>query len=345
MVMVIRFCHGYVKMAIGMAAALWLGIPGGTSAAEVRYRGVNLSGLEFGNATGEFGTAYTVPDEGQFAYWGETVGATIVRIPFPWERLEPVPGGGFDEAYLALLQQAVGAARAHHMIVILDMHNYAAFGGRHLKDGNIPAQLFADTWRRLAEQVGDREGVWLGLMNEPHGIAPVKWAAYSQQAVTALREGGVTNRLLISGSAWSGAHSWRSSGNAAAFEGFDDPLNDFAFDVHQYLDANHSGTSGEAVSGAGGKVLRDITDWARSEGVSLFLGETGAASPQIEGQEHALEELSTMLDFMNDNDDVWLGWTLWGAGPWWPESYHFEINPGPDGAHDPVIEKLLEYFQ
>jgi hypothetical protein len=43
---------------------------------------------------------------------------------------------------------------------------------------------------------------------------------------------------------------------------------------------------------------------------------------------------------MNDNNDVWLGWTWWAAGPWWGE-YMFTVEPknGQDRPQMAILEK------
>ncbi len=49
-----------------------------------------------------------------------------------------------------------------------------------------------------------------------------------------------------------------------------------------------------------------------------------------------------MLSFMEQNADVWMGWTYWAAGSWWPSTYPFTVQPGKDGstkAQMPVLAK------
>ncbi|NCC22331.1 MAG: hypothetical protein EOM26_07700, partial [Alphaproteobacteria bacterium] len=185
---------------------------------------------------------------------------------------------------------------------------------------------------------GGDDSVWFNLMNEPYDVSATKWAGITQQVVDDLRADGIDNKLLLSGTAWSGAHSWVSSGNAAAYENFHDPLNNFAFDVHQYLDGDSSGTSGSSVSGAGSTRLVKITEWAEANGFKLFLGEAGVADDS-----QSIKEMGDMLQYMEDHSGAWLGWSLWGAGPWWG-NYYFEINP-QGGQHDPAIDALMKFMK
>ena len=62
--------------------------------------------------------------------------------------------------------------------------------------------------------------------------------------------------------------------------GFRIPHN-FAFEVHQYLDADGSGTHPGAVSATiGVERLTAITQWAEATGNRLFLGEVGVTTDQ-----------------------------------------------------------------
>jgi endoglycosylceramidase len=50
------------------------------------------------------------------------LGFNTVRLVLNWSALQPAPGGGLDPAELARIRQAVGWARAHGLLVVLDMH-------------------------------------------------------------------------------------------------------------------------------------------------------------------------------------------------------------------------------
>ena len=80
----------------------------------------------------------------------------------------------------------------------------------------------------------------------------------AQSVTNAIRAIGARNRILVPGTDYSGAHSWVTSGNAAQMATFLDPANNFAFDVHQYLDADSSGKEGTCVVGARSKPARTL---------------------------------------------------------------------------------------
>jgi len=61
-----------------------------------------------------------------------------------------------------------------------------------------------------------------------------------------------TNVVTVPGNAWTGAHSWLKSDygtpNGTVMKGIVDPGKNMVFEVHQYLDADSSGTSATCVS-------------------------------------------------------------------------------------------------
>jgi hypothetical protein len=70
-----------------------------------------------------------------------------------------------------------------------------------------------------------------------------------------------------------------SSGNAAAFATIQDPNNNFAIEMHQYLDTDGSGTNATCLSPAiGAQRLSAATEWLQENGYKGFLGEIGAGN-------------------------------------------------------------------
>lgn len=162
--------------------------------------------------------------------------------------------------------------------------------------------------------------------------------AFSQAAVSAIRAAGAKNVILIESNGWAGAWTWHENG-AGVLTSINDPENNLIFEVHQYLDGNGSGTSGSCVSGTvGAERIGGATKKARELGVKLFLGEFGGGNnPTCE------QAVTGMLRHMQDNKDVWAGWTWWAAGPWWGE-YYFTIEP-KSGADRPQLSWLSRYLE
>jgi endoglucanase len=84
----------------------------------------------------------------------------------------------------------------------------------------------------------------------------------------------------------------------------------------------HSGTNAACVSSTiGSQRLRDFTNWCRQNGKKALLGEFGAGNSDT-----CLAAIDDALTYMDQNSDVWLGWTWWSAGPWWG-NYFMSIEP------------------
>ena len=52
------------------------------------YRGINLSGAEYGERDGTLGTNYTYPSEKTVQYFASK-GMNVVRLPFKWSDCSP----------------------------------------------------------------------------------------------------------------------------------------------------------------------------------------------------------------------------------------------------------------
>jgi endoglucanase len=300
----------------------------------LEWSGVNLAGAEFGNVPGRCNIDYIYPREGDVAYFSK-LGFNCFRVPFRWERLQPSLEGEFATDEMTQLAHLVGEITRRGHTAILDPHNYAkrriaadGWANEHVIGSiAVPIRAFEDFWRRLASAFKSNDRVVFGLMNEPYGLSAAAWLEIANRAIAAIRGSGAGNLMTVPGTNYTGAHSWLSSGNDV-FANVSDPANRFAIEVHQYVDDNSSGTSPEATSGTcGSDRLRVFQKWARANKLKAFLGEFGAADNPA-----ALNALADICQEMSANPDVWLGWTAWSAGPFWPPDYMFNLGPAPDGS-------------
>ncbi|MEE7545821.1 glycoside hydrolase family 5 protein [Xanthomonas sp. Kuri4-1] len=316
--------------------------PGLAQTRALKYAGVNLSGAEIASSKkpGVLYKDYLYAAASDYAYFAG-VGMNIIRLPILWERLQPDAGGELDPAQLELVQQAVARAKAAGTYLILDVHNYGRYYGYRIGSADVPVATFTDLWRRLALAFHSDDAVIFGLMNEPNGIAASTWAGAAQAAIDSIRATGANNLILVPGTLWSGAHSWYSAtsdgySNATALVSITDPLNRYAFEAHQYLDSDSSGTTDVCVSPTvGADRLRNFTEWLRANGRTGFLGEFGTANNAV-----CNAALQNMLAYLGDNADVWLGWTFWAGGAWWNAHYPFNVQPNEDGSDKPQIAIL-----
>lgn len=304
------------------------------SAAPGWLTGVNLSGGELNGDKSRLNFDYTYPTAAEIdAFAGK--GFRVFRVPVLAGRLL---GSATDRGVTpdwAALMRLVAVAATRQSTVIVDIHQYGGMGAGLVGRDREATAAFVAAWREIARRLKDRPNVIFGLMNEPNRQTPAEWRGGAEAAIAAIRSAGARQLILVPGSAWDGAHSWVSSGNAAAMAGLKDPADNIAYEVHQYLDGDNSGTHPEVVPGAGASRLAAFTAWARAHHARGFLGEFGfAAAPQ------ALAEGEALLAYLGRNTDVWRGWTYWAAGPWWGD-YMFSVEPGPAGDK-PQMAVLLK---
>src|SRR4051794_21830114 len=148
-------------------------------------------------------------------------------------------------------------------------------------------------------------------MNEPHDQSASAWLGSANTAITAIRSTGAAQQILVPGSYWDGAWTWTSTDNAAVVgTGVQDPAHNFAFEVHQYLDPDGSGThSGVVSSTIGVERLTAITQWAEATGSHLFVGEVGVSTDQT-----SLTALDGMRPYRQQPPNAGKGVPYWAGG-------------------------------
>jgi endoglucanase len=295
------------------------------------YRGVNLSGAEFGSAIpGKEGLDYAWPTSAEVDYY-LSKGMTTFRVGFLWERLQASANAPFTADYFAKLDALVRYATSKNATVIIEPHNFARYYGNTVGSSQVPNAVFADLWARLGAAYKSNPSVWFNLVNEPHDIPSAQWVGAANAAIAGARGAGATNTVVVPGVAWTGAHSWYDTSygtpNAVALLDITDPANNVVFEAHQYLDSDSSGSSGACVSATiGSERLAPFLKWLRANGKKGILGE-------FAGGDNAICNLAItdMLGTMKAQSDVLLGWTWWGGGPAWGDGYTFALDPSSTG--------------
>jgi endoglucanase len=316
------------------------------------YRGVNLAGAEFavdpsgnGALPGTFGTSYIYPDPAYASGYNSasyfvSKGMTTFRLPFRWERLQPTRNAAFNAAEQTRLTTTTNNLLAKGAAVVLDPHNYARYGTALIGSASVPNADFADFWGRLATLYKSNPRVVFGLMNEPHDMSTEQWVGAANAAIAAIRATGATNLIIVPGNGWDGAHSWSQNwygtANSTVMLQIKDPGNNYAYEVHQYLDDNSSGSSPNCTSAtAGSERLAGFTNWLKANGKRGFLGEFNGGRSAT-----CLAALDDMFKHMEANSSVWLGWTFWAAGPWWGNDV-IEPNNSFNNGKDDVRTTLM----
>ncbi|KAJ1555420.1 hypothetical protein HK405_001895 [Cladochytrium tenue] len=337
-----------MRRAARALAALGLAATAATSArAALTYTGTNEAGLEFGmtingptagTVPGTLGTNYFAPNSAAIQHTA-TAFANIFRLNFAWERLQPTAKGEFDAAYLALLQTAISEIKATGSVVLLDVHNYARYNSAVLTSGDT---TLADLWTRIANLYPSDSQVFFGLMNEPWGIDTATWFSIAQTTINAIRATGATNTITVPGNCFTGAHTWVTGNcdtgvaNAVAALALSDSGNNLVFEMHQYFDADFSGTSATCTQD-GAAVFADATNWLRTNGKKGLVGEMAVAN-----NANCLTTLNTALNHLSTNSDVWLGYTWWAAGSAWG-TYMFSIESTATTSDNAMFSALQAF--
>ena len=299
--------------------------------------GVNLSGGEFNPSRSRISFDYTYPTEADIDYFVAR-GLRTLRIPVLSDRLFRSNGSGelTETSDWTIVTKLISHAEKVGAFVIIDPHQYGRMSSGLIGRDGEATKAFVTFWGEVARRLKRQDNVIFGLMNEPNQQSATEWLTATNAAIAAIRSAGTRQLILAPGAYWSGAHSWTSTDNASVMAGVHDPGKNFAFEVHQYLDSNNSGTSPEVVKGAGAKRLVAFTEWAHAKGFRGFLGEFGfAATPEAEAEGRAL------LAYIAHNRDVWMGWTYWAAGPWMAD-YMFSVQP-KGGADRSQMRVLQDY--
>lgn len=306
--------------------------------------GINLAGAGFaGNVIpGKNGQHYLYPSSDDVNTYSD-FGMEIIRLSFLWERLQPSLGGRLNSEQLNLIDIVVNSAAKKNTYVILDVHNYAKYRGHLIGSTEVPVSAFTKMWQQLAIAYKDHPNVLFGLMNEPHAHKAKAWANIAQEAITAIRETGAQQAILVPGTNWSSSYKWLKRdgwfSNGDALKNLNDPLNNLIFEAHIYFDKNSSGTSPDCVSESiGVKRIAPFTKWLKENKFKGLLGEFGASNDPV-----CVKALDNTLNNMRENKDVWFGWTYWAASVRFGD-YMFNIYP-PDTDKYPQAKVIKSYIE
>uniref|UniRef100_UPI003D30D881 Endo-beta-1, 4-glucanase n=1 Tax=Bispora sp. MEY-1 TaxID=554688 RepID=UPI003D30D881 len=310
---------------------------------KMRFAGVNESGAEFGsdNIPGVYGTDYTwynTTAMGEFI----SQGMNIFRLNLLMERLVPnTMTGPMNADYLGNLTKDVNYVTDKGAYAMITPHNYGRYYGNIINSTSD----FEAFWKTVAGAFKDNDLVMFDTNNEYYGMAGQLVADLNQAAINGIRAAGATSQYVnVEGNSYTGAWTWTTAEgtdgltNAQTMGNLTDPEDKILYHMHQYLDSDGSGTSSTCVNSTiGATRLMDATAWLKSNNKIAILGEyAGAVNSVCE------EAVEGMLDYIDENSDVWTGAIWWAAGPWWGD-YMFSVEPdnGPAySTYDPII---LEY--
>lgn len=318
-------------------ASLTTGSPAAT--VPMAYRGVNLSGAEFGSTLpGREGIDYTWPTTVEVDYF-MSKGMNTFRVNFMWERLQPTAYGPFATTYAAKLNTLVTYITSKNGNVLLNPQNFARYYGQVIGSAQVPNAMFTDFWTKLATIYKANPRVMFGLVNEPHDLPAMQWAGSANAAIVGIRSTGATNLITVPNVSWTSAYYWPDNG--AAMLTIKDSGNNFVYEAHQYLDADASGTGSVCVNSTIGKArVSRFVDWLRANNQKGLIGEFAAASNPT-----CNAAIKDMVQYMMDSSDVLVGWQWWSAGPWWPSTYILSLEKRADGTDAPQMALLTPFLK
>lgn len=283
------------------------------------------------------------------------LGMNYFRLVFSWECVQPKPWAsptgltGNYAIYWNRFKELVDYITSKGCTCVIDIHggDDPTFGayrnvkiGQRLPTGEAVADMFENLYWYLAQVFRDNPRVEWGLTNEPIGMTAAVWFATAQRVINTLRRLGAKQYIWAPGVNYSGAYSWVSNGNAAAWN-LTDPENKLGVQVHMYMDPNKGGGSTDIVSETiGVDSLKVVIGWARSKGIKVFVGEVGmsAANPL------AVKTWANLLTYMRANTDTLAGWCWWATGPktWWGNYQYTLCDTEKGRANLALIQDALK---
>lgn len=289
-----------------------------TAAASVSFGGVNIAGFDFGcdvwgNCNGGMDESMVTTGAGltQMTHF-VSKGLNSFRLPVRWQYLAPSGNPGqLDESNWLMYDQLVQmCTKAGASMCIVDIHNYARWNGGIVGQGGPTNAEFASMWSSLAGKYRNESRVAFGLMNEPHDLDVNAWAETAQAAVTAIRNAGANNTILLPGSDYAslGAFQHNSGSAMATVSNPGGGHANIVFDVHNYIDSTSAGTSAECTQDPCAQIDA-LATYLRSAGRKVMMTEFGG------GNTASCQALvCKALAAVNKNSDVFIGATTWSAG-------------------------------
>ncbi|EPS38995.1 hypothetical protein H072_7244 [Dactylellina haptotyla CBS 200.50] len=312
-----------------------------SSGKKVRYAGVNIAGFDFGMSTSGTQNAPEIIDVSstgvtQMQHFVNNDKFNIFRLPAGWQfLLNNNLGGTLDSNNFGKYDRLVQGCLNTGAMCIIDVHNYARWNGGVIGQGGPSDDQFVSLWTQLAKKYAGQSRIIFGVMNEPHDININTWAATVQKVVNAIRNAGANSQIiLLPGNSYTSAQEFVSNGSGALLNAITNPggsKTNLVFDVHKYLDSDNSGTHTDCVTNGISAAFQPLATWLRSVGRQALLSETGGGNV-----DSCVTYVCQMLDFLNANNDVYLGWTSWAAGGW-QASWNYVLTEVPNGNTDTYL--------
>lgn len=171
-----------------------------------------------------------------------------------------------NETYLFLYKDAVDYITAHGSYALIEPHNYIRYHNAssqpypgsvigNSSDPNVTTtDQFAALWHKLPSRFRYNPNVLFGINNEPHNMTTELILRNNKATMNAIRSARAPQLVLVPGSGFTNTEMWTNvTGNGlelGSMPGSEvisriyDPLDNWAFDMHLYIDYDFSGTHG-----------------------------------------------------------------------------------------------------
>ncbi|KAK4548300.1 hypothetical protein LTR36_010170 [Oleoguttula mirabilis] len=336
-----------ILLAIGLAA----GTTVATSSAKdkrtdkFQFVGVNLSGPELQASTtalpGVYSTDYTWFNLSTIDVFVSQRAMNSFRINILMERLVPgsLTNSAMDPDYLGNLTETVEYITGKGAYAIITPMN----GGRYYGSVINSTSDFEGFWRTVAGVFKDNQLVMFNANSGYHNISTQQVVDLNQAAINGIRAAGATSQYItVEGNDHSLAGLWTngtgSDGltNAHAMGNLTDSSDSLVYQMSSYLDPLGTGFNGTCASTTlGPERLANATAWLQAHNK---FGIIGAYAGGVSWQ--CTAAVITMLNYLAENDEFWLGALWWTAGPWEGEDM-FSLEPTTGAAYStyaPIIK-------
>lgn len=294
------------------------------------FKGVNIAGAENTYpSSSQFN--YIYPAAMELDYWASK-GMGLIRMPVQIRRIQPVSYGPLDpigrtdepavagsspgtQTNLLAIKAVLDRAFTDGLYVVIDPHGFGIIHDTNTNtDRNIGTDpegtaQFVDWWIRVSTKFKNYPNVIFGLMNEPFSQTAAAWKTGAVAAINGIAQVTTARWVFIPGTSFTGGHSWVGSGNAAAWAGYVPPVSmNIAFEMHEYLDSDFSGTHA-VCAGFGSSPMTGAVSWAQTNGVKIHIGEIGwsqdASCPA---------DATALMSYFSSNQLTVIGWAYWVGG-------------------------------
>jgi endoglucanase len=215
----------------------------------------------------------------------EEAGFQTVRVNlFPFRHMDRKNNWALRDSWWRTLDWVVKEATAHHLMVVLDCHEYETMA----KHPQAHQEQFLAFWRQLAAHCQPApDSVLFEILNEPNKeLTPALWNQYLREALAIIRENNPTRTVMI------GPGNWN---DIDALDKLDLPATDrnLIVTVHYYEPMrfthqgaafepeykNHTGITWRGTQQEQARIRDDFDKaaaWAKAQHRPIFLGEFGA---------------------------------------------------------------------